>query len=827
MAMVDVVVVGVCAMAKKVQSQPMRELLDRLSAYGDMQVVVFPESIILGEPVAQWPRVHCLIAFYSHGFPLEKAIEYSRIEPRPFLVNDLEAQKVLKDRRSVYRVLEENGIPVPFHVVMDRDPGAIPPTLEEFDDRIIIDGHVLEKPFVEKPVEADDHNINVYYPGGGGCRHLFRKVKNRSSEVLQENRVRRVGSYVYEKFVPTGRDIKVFAVGQDYAYSESRKSPTVDGIVERNRFGKERRQTERLTDSELAMASCVTRCFRQTVCGLDILRDGSKSYVIDVNGWSFVKGSSLYYDECSRILRQTCLSSPQVLQLNRPRRQLLGIVAVFRHSDRTPKQKLKISITDMEVIQMFFPDGLDPVPPVEFKLKRSSELEALSNIIRSLRERDPKYDAQFSGIATVLAANFVSTKVQIKLDVRADEELFAMIICKWGGEMTAAGVVQSQSLGRRLRQDILDCGADPNVIIPGTRAYSGLEHRVRCSAETFLRTFTNGRESALQITVEDGGDVSRLLDDTSASKNAVEASKVRLLSVLMSHVRGCVFDPDLQVAAKNALRSIDNPVERLTRLLASTKALITYLESQLPGLTGSAYHGESWQLLLMRWKRMYKCLFDSSTGVWDVTKVPDIFDSALYDMLHNADRLPELKELLGPVHHNARILADFVVPQEFGISLDEKRSLAAMLSAPLNAAIASHCKEISKVVRENDHPRCFLYFTNESHMHALRNALLVFGIAANRTVATNLEHMQLGYCSHAIFRVFRHEDGSCSVSTEFSPGAVEHPSLVTESHVQKVAVPTPLGSIPLQQFCESVGNTLPQPISRVSSRSNTSLSTTR
>lgn len=36
----------------------------------------------------------------------------------------------------------------------------------------------------------------------------------RSSEVLQENRVRRVGSYVYEKFVPTGRDIKVFAVGQ-------------------------------------------------------------------------------------------------------------------------------------------------------------------------------------------------------------------------------------------------------------------------------------------------------------------------------------------------------------------------------------------------------------------------------------------------------------------------------------------------------------------------------------------------------------------------------------------------------------------------------------
>lgn len=58
-------------------------------------------------------------------------------------------------------------------------------TLREDGNAIIIDGQVLEKPFVEKPVSGEDHNVYIYFRDGGG-RRLFRKVNNVTSLPLND-----------------------------------------------------------------------------------------------------------------------------------------------------------------------------------------------------------------------------------------------------------------------------------------------------------------------------------------------------------------------------------------------------------------------------------------------------------------------------------------------------------------------------------------------------------------------------------------------------------------------------------------------------------------
>ena len=114
--------------------------------------------------------------------------------------------------------------------------------LVEHDDHIEIGDVIFNKPFVEKPVSAEDHNIYIYYPSsaGGGSQRLFRKIGSRSSVYSSESRVRKAGSYIYEEFMPTdGTDVKVYTVGPDYAHAEARKSPALDGKVERDKDGKE------------------------------------------------------------------------------------------------------------------------------------------------------------------------------------------------------------------------------------------------------------------------------------------------------------------------------------------------------------------------------------------------------------------------------------------------------------------------------------------------------------------------------------------------------------------------------------------------------------
>ena len=194
----------------------MQEILGRMATFDFFEFVFFSDNDIRNEPVENWPLCDCLISFYSSGFPLSKAIEYAKLR-KPFLLNDLEFQFKLLDRRIVYEMLQSVGLATPRYAILMRDDDGNPINTNfiENDDSVQIGDVIFQKPFVEKPVDAEDHRVYIYYPSsaGGGSQRLFRKVASRSSEYSTESSVRKTGSFLYEDFVPTdGTDIKVLCV---------------------------------------------------------------------------------------------------------------------------------------------------------------------------------------------------------------------------------------------------------------------------------------------------------------------------------------------------------------------------------------------------------------------------------------------------------------------------------------------------------------------------------------------------------------------------------------------------------------------------------------
>ena len=214
------------------------------------------------------------------------------------------------------------GIKVPDYLIVERDEqGKVKGDFEEHEEYIILNGIKLEKPFVEKPIDADDHNVRIYYSraDGGGMKELFRKSSNQSSQYYPEiTHIRTDNSYLYERFLQTeGTDVKVYTVGISYVHAEARKSPTVDGKVDRDENGKEVRYPILLTYDEKQICRKIATLFKQTICGFDLLRDRGTSYICDVNGVSFVKKNTKFWDDAANLITLTVYKNlcPEILRV--------------------------------------------------------------------------------------------------------------------------------------------------------------------------------------------------------------------------------------------------------------------------------------------------------------------------------------------------------------------------------------------------------------------------------------------------------------------------------------------------------------------------------
>ncbi|XP_039227129.1 inositol hexakisphosphate and diphosphoinositol-pentakisphosphate kinase isoform X12 [Drosophila yakuba] len=811
------VVVGICAMAKKTQSKPMKEILTRLGEFEFIKLVTFEENVILREPVQNWPTCDCLVSFHSKGFPLEKAIEYAQLR-NPFVLNNLHMQYDIQDRRRVYAILEKEGIEIPRYAVLDRDsPDPKHHELIESEDHVEVNGITFNKPFVEKPVSAEDHNIYIYYPtsAGGGSQRLFRKIGSRSSVYSPESRVRKTGSFIYEDFMPTdvyfsGTDVKVYTVGPDYAHAEARKSPALDGKVERDSEGKEIRYPVILNHSEKLISRKVCLAFKQTVCGFDLLRANGKSYVCDVNGFSFVKNSNKYYDDCAKILGNMILRelTPTLhipwsvpFQLDDPpivpttfgkMMELRCVVAVIRHGDRTPKQKMKVEVRHPKFFEIF--EKYDGYKLGHVKLKRPKQLQEILDIARFLlseihtkahaeiEEKESKLEQLKNVLEMYGHFSGINRKVQMKYqpkgrprgsssddtNLAADQpvEPSLVLILKWGGELTPAGRIQAEELGRIFR--CMYPGGQGRSDYSGTQGlgllrlhstfrhdlkiYASDEGRVQMTAAAFAKGLLalEGELTPILVQMVKSANTNGLLDNDCDSSKYQNLAKGRLHELMQNDREFSKEDRELinpcnSKSITQALDFVKNPVDcchHVHLLIRELLHIISIKKDDPKTKDAILYHGETWDLMRCRWEKIEKD-FSTKSKLFDISKIPDIYDCIKYDLQHNQHTLQydQAEEL----YIYAKNLADIVIPQEYGLTPQEKLAIGQGICSPLLRKIKGDLqRNIDEVEDEfmnrlnphyshgvaspQRHVRTRLYFTSESHVHSLLTVLRYGGL---------------------------------------------------------------------------------------------------
>ncbi|KAB1277692.1 Inositol hexakisphosphate and diphosphoinositol-pentakisphosphate kinase 1 [Camelus dromedarius] len=799
------IIVGICAMTKKSKSKPMTQILERLCRFDYLTVIILGEDVILNEPVENWPSCHCLISFHSKGFPLDKAVAYSKLR-NPFLINDLAMQYYIQDRREVYRILQEEGIDLPRYAVLNRDPARPEEcNLIEGEDQVEVNGAVFPKPFVEKPVSAEDHNVYIYYPSsaGGGSQRLFRKIGSRSSVYSPESSVRKTGSYIYEEFMPTdGTDVKVYTVGPDYAHAEARKSPALDGKVERDSEGKEIRYPVMLTAMEKLVARKVCVAFKQTVCGFDLLRANGHSFVCDVNGFSFVKNSMKYYDDCAKILGNTIMRElapqfqipwsipteaediPIVPTTSGTMMELRCVIAIIRHGDRTPKQKMKMEVTHPRFFSLFEKHG--GYKTGKLKLKRPEQLQEVLDITRLLLaelEKEPggeieEKTGKLEQLKSVLEMyghfSGINRKVQLTYyphGVKASNEgpdpqgsvltPSLLLVLKWGGELTPAGRVQAEELGRAFRC-MYPGGQGDYAGFPGCgllrlhstfrhdlKIYASDEGRVQMTAAAFAKGLLalEGELTPILVQMVKSANMNGLLDSDGDSLSSCQHRvKARLHHILQQDAPFGPEDydqlaPTGSTSLLNSMAVIQNPVKVCDQVFALIENLTHQIRERLQDPRSAdlqLYHSETLELMLQRWSKLERD-FRQKSGRYDISKIPDIYDCVKYDVQHNGSLgLQGTAELL----HLSKALADVVIPQEYGISREEKLEIAVGFCLPLLRKILldlqrTHEDEsVNKlhplysrgVLSPGRHVRTRLYFTSESHVHSLLSVFRYGGL---------------------------------------------------------------------------------------------------
>ena len=560
--------------------------------------------------------------------------------------------------------------------------------------------------------------------------------------------------------------------------------------------------------------------------------------------------------------------------------ELRCVLAVVRHGDRTPKQKIKLNMTEPLILQYFDRHSSDPCRELKVKAKAlmvdfldtvrtilaQKNAEKAGGVRTESQKKEAKLLNQLLHMRDILERwkfTGLNRKLQIKPRKWDDDKetgkrcTEVQLILKWGGDLTKLGEKQAIKLGERFRREMYpDSPACGGIL----RLHSTFRHdmkintsdegRVMKTAAAFAKGLLEleGEIPPILVSLVHKEKGSMHMLDPSGDKGAkleLDDCKEKITTHLQGDIefkdmtsedRERMLGPEQLKAMHDALAEVRNPRQTLEEIYKIMGSLINQLEEML-GVTGmdhdkaielgegtkdddendvglsgvKLYTGETLLELTERWRFIYKKLYDSDENRFDLSRIPDVHDNVRFDVLHNPHL--GLSSTLQKLYELAKSMADCVVPQEYGTTVAEKRSVGVKICSSLlekirydlNIARTDNKVDMRYMINMDysvdlsinslgRRIRTRLYFTSESHLHTMLNVLRFTGVDDDRSVLSKggLELInntrELCYLTQIVIRLF--EDTSrpmenpkrFRVEILFSPGATATPLHIDESN---------------------------------------------
>lgn len=373
--------------------------------------------------------------------------------------------------------------------------------------------------------------------------------------------------------------------------------------------------------------------------------------------------------------------------------ELRCVIAIVRHGDRTPKQKLKVSMTEPHILQFFHNHSKDCRKDLKVKAKAplTEFLQTVKTTLSELKGSENEgLRYQLSHMRDILERWKIvglNRKLQIKprsFEDYVDEEngetkqrcSEVQLILKWGGNLTKLGEKQSIRLGQRFRSQMYPDAPGGGIL----RLHSTFRHdlKIKTSDEgRVMKTAAAFAKGLLELEGDLPPILVSLVHKEKGSMHMLDPSGNKEVKMELDECKEKITanlqrDIDIETAPeedleqlvgpkelsslRDALHSVGNPRKTLFAIHETMGELINQLEEMLgamgsgdetrieggEGLRGEVdddvalsgvklYKGETLLELTERWRFIYDRLYDAETDRFDLSRIPDVHDNVRFE----------------------------------------------------------------------------------------------------------------------------------------------------------------------------------------------------